>query len=384
MRKAKNYRLSMPNEVPSLRYQEKNGVFSLCIVESEIKKFLSMADEDHGHYSSELTFSFLVGRAYWSTRIKDVQRWCKSRHGCQLKAKKPIKRDAQLIQVFEPMQMIGMDWLGPISPACSITGHQYILIPVDYFSRFTLAKSYLTHTADDVIDIYESHLSPVFGQPKAAYSDNGSHFVNEKVTTYFRERGVTHFTGPISHLSSTGIMEQAVQAMISFLGATTLEHRTAGGRSNLVKNGAFWANSKFQRVHGYTPAELMLGFHPQQMHYDLRDTQYNLESPDTQDIQETPRHTQQIFMALRDENRCLSAEASAYIHYYRSKNERRQRLLKEGDLVVVRNHAVDSQKGRKLEGRWLGPRILVSYTASKLSAYVREVLGKKAKTVSFG
>lgn len=80
-------------------------------------------------------------------------------------------------------------------------------------------------------------------------------------------------------------------------------------------------------------------------------------------------------MALRDENRCLSADASAYIHYQRSKNERRQRLPKEGDLVVVRNHAVDSQKGRKLEGRWLGPRILVSYTASRLSAYVREVHG---------
>lgn len=107
--------------------------------------------------------------------------------------------------------------------------------------------------------------------------------------------------------------------------------------------------------------------------YDLRETQYNLNHPDTQDIQETPRDTQQIFMALRDENRCLSADASAYILYQRSKNERTQRLPKEGDLIVVRSHAVDSQKGRKLEGRWLGPRLLVSYTISRLSAYVREV-----------
>ena len=80
-------------------------------------------------------------------------------------------------------------------------------------------------------------------------------------------------------------------------------------------------------------------------------------------------------MALRDENRCLSADASAYLHYQRLKNEKKQRLPKEGDLVVVRNHAVDSQKGRKLEWRWFGPRILVLYTASRLSAYVREVHG---------
>lgn len=80
-------------------------------------------------------------------------------------------------------------------------------------------------------------------------------------------------------------------------------------------------------------------------------------------------------MALRDKNKCLSTDASAYIHYQRSKNERKQRLPKEGDLVVVRSHAVDSQKGRKLEGRWLRPQILVSYTASRLSVYVREVQG---------
>ena len=43
--------------------------------------------------------------------------------------------------------------------------------------------------------------------------------------------------------------------------------------------------------------------------------------------------------------------------------------------MVVQNHAVDSQKERKLESRWLGPCILVLYTASGLSAYVREIHG---------
>lgn len=69
------------------------------------------------------------------------------------------------------------------------------------------AKSYETHTADDVLDMFENHLTPIFGHPAAAYSDNGSHFVNEKVSRYFEERGVAHFTGPISHPSSTGLME---------------------------------------------------------------------------------------------------------------------------------------------------------------------------------
>lgn len=119
----------------------------------------------------------------------------------------------------------------------------------------------------------------------------------------------------------------------------------------------------------------MLRFHPQQMRYDLWEAHHNLDHDDTQDIEETPKHTRHIFIALRDENKCLATDALAYIYYQRSKNERRQRLPKGRDLVVVRNYTVDSQRGRKLEGRWLGPRILVSYTAAKLSAYVREVHG---------
>lgn len=119
----------------------------------------------------------------------------------------------------------------------------------------------------------------------------------------------------------------------------------------------------------------MLGFYPQQMHYNLCKTQHDLDHHDTQDIEETPRYTQHIFMALCDDNKYLTVDASAYIHYQRSKNKRRQRLSKEKDLVVMRNRVVDSQRGRKLEGRWLGPRILVSYTSARLLAYVREVHG---------
>lgn len=343
-----------------------------------MKQFLAAAHENHGHLAAELSLDFLIGRAYWPTRVSDLKRWCGSCHACQLKSKRPIKSGVQPIQVFEPMAMIGMDWLGPISPACSKTGHQYILILIDYFSRFMWAKLYETHMADDVLDMFENHLTPIFGHPAAAYSDNGSQFVNEKVSRYFEERGVTHCTGPISHPSSTGLMERGVQGMISFLRAKTIEHGAAGVWSNLVKDGAFFTNTNFQRIQGFSPSELMLGFEPQQMHYDLRAVDQVLHT-ETLD-QEVPRHIRQIFTALRDERRCLASDAVAYVHYQKSRNARKQKIPKEGDLVVVRNHAVHSQKGRKLESRWLGPRILVLYTASGLSAYVRELHGSgKAK-----
>lgn len=143
------------------------------------------------------------------------------------------------------MAIIGMDWLGLISPQCSITGHQYILILINYFSQFMWAKSYETHTADDVLDMFENYLIFIFGHPATVYSDNGSHFVNEKVSCYFKKRGITHFTRSISHPSSTSLMERGVQGMINFLRAKKIEYGVAESWSNLVKDGAFFTNTKF-------------------------------------------------------------------------------------------------------------------------------------------
>ena len=82
---------------------------------------------------------------------------------------------------------------------------------------------------------------------------------------------------------------------------------------------------------------------------------------------------------LRDEKKCLASEAAAYTHYLKSVRERKQKIPEPGDLVLVSNHAVDGQRGRKLEAKWLGPRILVSYSASKVSAHVGEIYGDKTK-----
>ena len=99
----------------------------------------------------------------------------------------------------------------------------YVLLVVDYFTRFVWAKGYLKHTADGVIDIYENHISPIFGHSEVVYSDNGSHFVNQKVQDYFQERRVMHFTGPVSHPLSIRLLERAVHLIMSYLRGRYIE-----------------------------------------------------------------------------------------------------------------------------------------------------------------
>ena len=285
VRKAVRYTLSPATDIPMLRYEEHNGARSICLIEEEIPRFLNAAHEDHGHYAAQLCLSFLVGRAYWPTRVKDVYAWCG----------------------------VCLDWVGPITPACTVTGAVYILLMVDYFSRFLWAKAYTKHTAQEVVDLHENHVSPVFGHPRAVYTDNGSHFVNQIMKDYYRDRGITHYTGPISHPSSTGLLERAVQGLITFLRTKCIECGTTDAWSLHVREGVLFSNTKDAKIHGYAPAEIILGFTPQMIHFDV--SAAPLPDRFEAEIEEAPYHQQQIFMALRDEKKCLASEAAAYTHY---------------------------------------------------------------------
>lgn len=160
LKKARNYSLSNNQDPSMLKFQEKNGVWSPCILEGEVTRFFSAAHENHGHFKADLCLNYLIGRAYWPTRVKDVYAWYRSCHSCQAKMKKPIKAQIRSIQVSELMKMLVMDLVGPISPAYSITMVMYVLLVVGYFTRFVWAKSYLKRTADEVVDIYENRILP--------------------------------------------------------------------------------------------------------------------------------------------------------------------------------------------------------------------------------
>ena len=79
-------------------------------------------------------------------------------------------------------------------------------------------------------------------------------------------------------------------------------------------------NTKLVRIHGYTPGELILGYNPQVYYFDT------LPAPVTDPPElevELPAHQYQIFTALRNERKKLSAEAASYTYYQRGRKERK-------------------------------------------------------------
>ncbi len=91
----------------------------------------------HGHFAHAIILDQLVGNSYWLTRIQDVKNYCLSCPSCQRNASRGVSTTLQPIVKFSPMEMMGMSYIEPISPASSLTSAAYIIIAVDYFTQFS-------------------------------------------------------------------------------------------------------------------------------------------------------------------------------------------------------------------------------------------------------
>jgi len=101
--------------------------------------------------------------------------------------------------------MIGIDGLGPISPASD--GHKYILIVVDYFTRYAWAQAFPAINGLVVSDMIAG-ISRTFGLPRSVYTDNATYFVEGVFPDFLTIRGIRQFPALKTHPSSVGLLER--------------------------------------------------------------------------------------------------------------------------------------------------------------------------------
>lgn len=161
---------------------------------------------------------------------------------------------------FRPFDILGMDYIGPIWPVCQKTRAEYILMSIDYFTRFLFAKPTLKADSDTTAEFMCNHVMPIFGWPKLLYTDNSSHFVNYLCKNIYASRGIMHFAAAISHLSSVGLAEQYVQIIMAVIRKTCISNGDVVNWGLYVQETVIIINTRLIKMHGFIPAELLLGF----------------------------------------------------------------------------------------------------------------------------
>nr|GEW27713.1 reverse transcriptase domain-containing protein [Tanacetum cinerariifolium] len=125
-----------------------------------------------GHHSANLTAKkvFDVG-FFWPTIYKDAHEFVKNYDLCQRQGKFSQRDEMpqNSIQIYEIFDVWGIEFMGPFP---SLRGNKYILVAVDYLSKWVEATAIPTNDARVVCKFLKS-LFARFGSPRAIISDHG-------------------------------------------------------------------------------------------------------------------------------------------------------------------------------------------------------------------
>ena len=131
-----------------------------------------------GHFNGQWTTTkVLQSGFYWPTLFKDAHEHVQKCDSCQRTGAITRRHEMPLqnIQEIEIFDCWGIDFIGPLSSSFS---NEYILLAVEYVSRWVEAAATLKAAAKTVIKFLNRNIFTRFGTPRVLISDGGSHFCN--------------------------------------------------------------------------------------------------------------------------------------------------------------------------------------------------------------
>ncbi|GKD45883.1 reverse transcriptase domain-containing protein [Tanacetum coccineum] len=184
----------------------------------------------------------------------------KGHHGANYTAKKVFdvgkisQRDEipqNAIQVCEIFDVWGINFVRPFP---SSRGNKYILVAVNYLSKWVEAKALPTNDARVVVKFLK-YLFARFGTPRAIISDRGTHFCNDQFAKVMLKYGVTHHLSTAYHPQTSGKVEVSNRSLKRIL-ERTIGENCASWSDKLYD--ALWAfRTTFKTPIGCTPYKLV-------------------------------------------------------------------------------------------------------------------------------
>ena len=110
----------------------------------------------------------------------------------------------QPILAVEAFDVWGIDFIGPFPNS---NGNLYILLAVDYMTKWIEAIACKTNDSKVVTKFLKENIFSRFGTPQAIISDNGSHFCNRKFESLVRKYSISHKLSTPYHPQTSGQVE---------------------------------------------------------------------------------------------------------------------------------------------------------------------------------
>ena len=260
----------------------------------------------------------------------------------------------QGIMVVQIFYVWGIDFMGPFPPSFR---NLYILLAVDYVSKWVEAIACPRNDANIVVGFIQRKILSRFGAPRTIISDEGIHFVNNLFAKLMSRYRVGHVRSLAYHPQSNGQVEISNREMKNILEKTV----TANKKDWSSKlEDVLWAyRTSYKSLIGMSPYRIVYG---KQCHLPL-ELEYKAMCAikkmnfDFQAIKEKR-------LLLLNELEELRNETYDNARIYKDKTKKRhdQKILRKefrvGDLVLLLNSRLKFFLG-KHKSWWSGPYTIV-------------------------
>ncbi|XP_050920322.1 uncharacterized protein LOC127137959 [Lathyrus oleraceus] len=116
----------------------------------------------------------------------------------------------------------GINFMGPFPPSF---GRNYILVAVDYVSKWVEAVALPTNDAKVVVKFLKENIFVSFGVPRALISDEGTHFLNHLMEKLLLKYNVKHRIATSYHPQTSGQVEVSNRQLKQILEKTVNSSR---------------------------------------------------------------------------------------------------------------------------------------------------------------
>ena len=163
------------------------------------------------------------------------------------------------IQSKGPWDTLSVDIVGPLPVDCR---HEFVIVFVDCFSRYTILVPTSNHTTNTVSEALLRHVVPYFGTPRRLLSDRGREFVGEVWGNLTRSLGIQRLLTSPYHPEGNSINERSHRTINNMLRARLLEGLPSRKWVDEIPGIMLTLNAMVNEPHGFSAFMIATGREP--------------------------------------------------------------------------------------------------------------------------